>query len=299
MRRCVIGVFLRNTKGLCELKLLSNLSELADWRAEHTHSSQPIAFVPTMGNLHSGHLRLVARGKAIEPRPMTVVSIFVNPLQFNDPADLARYPRTLDTDLAQLRSAGVDAVFVPPVEALLPSAEGAVHIDPGVLALPWEGLARPGHFTGMATIVAKLFNLIRPNFALFGEKDFQQLIIVRQMVRDLNFPVTLIGVPTERAADGLALSSRNRFLTHTERELAPLLYAQLSLAAERISRQESVDAVMHAAHRTLQTAGFSLEYLTFCDAHTLHALHEPGPGVLLAAARLGAVRLIDNVQIKR
>lgn len=297
--RCVIAAFPPNMKVLCDMQLLTDLPQLAQWQAKSACSTQSLAFVPTMGNLHAGHLALLAKAQALKPKPLTLVSIFVNPLQFNDAADLARYPRTLDDDLAQLRDAGTDAVFVPPVDALLPAGNGGVRIDPGVLAQSWEGAARPGHFAGMATIVAKLFHLIRPQFALLGEKDFQQLAIVQSMVRDLNFPVTILAVPTQRAPDGLALSSRNRFLSDAERLLAPQIYAQLKASAKAITQGEAVDGVLQRARAQLKSAGFIVDYFALCDAVHLQPMHHlAGDAVLLVAAQLGAVRLIDNLRIR-
>ena len=297
--QCAAAVFPPTTKALCSVRKLTNLAQLAQWQAEIETRARPIAFVPTMGNLHAGHLHLAAQAQALTAKPLVLVSIFVNPLQFNDVADLARYPRTLDDDLARLHEAGVDAVFVPPVDALLPEAENhGVRIDPGPLAERWEGAARPGHFAGMATIVAKLLHLIRPQFALFGEKDFQQLAIVQAMVRDLNFPVDILGVPTQRAPDGLALSSRNRFLNEDERATAPKLYAQLVQAAGALTVAESVESVLHKARAELTTAGFIVDYFTLCDATSLQPLSRlSANSVLLAAAQLGAVRLIDNLRI--
>ncbi len=296
---CATAVSPPTTKALCDVQRLSNLAQLAHWQAQVAHGAQPIAFVPTMGNLHAGHLHLVAQAQAITPAPLILVSIFVNPLQFNDAADLARYPRTLDDDLARLREAGIDAVFMPPVDVLLPNGEHGVRIDPGPLAQDWEGAARPGHFAGMATIVAKLFHLIRPQFALFGEKDFQQLAIVQAMVHDLNFPVDILAVPTQRAPDGLALSSRNRFLSDAERATAPHLYAQLRQAAGALIAQQSVEAVLHKARTELAAAGFVVDYFALCDAKSLQPITQLSPNsVLLAAAQLGAVRLIDNLRMR-
>jgi pantoate--beta-alanine ligase len=286
-------------KALCSVLKLTNLAQLAQWQADVAMRARPVAFVPTMGNLHAGHVHLVAQAQAITPNPLVLVSIFVNPLQFNDAADLARYPRTLDDDLARLREAGIDAVFVPPVDVLLPkNGDHGVRINPGALAEGWEGAARPGHFVGMATIVAKLFHLIRPQFALFGEKDFQQLTIVQSMVRDLNFPVDILAVPTQRAPDGLALSSRNRFLNEAERATAPKLYAQLVQAAGALIGAESVESVLQKARADLTTAGFIVDYFTLCDATSLQPLSRlSANSVLLVAAQLGAVRLIDNLRI--
>lgn len=252
-----------------------------------------LGFVPTMGNLHEGHIALVRAAQQVSDT--VVVSIFVNPLQFNDAADLARYPRTEAADLVALNTAGVDAVFLPSVEQLLPPAGAAVRIDPGALAAPWEGALRPGHFAGMATIVAKLLNVVAPGVAVFGQKDFQQLAIVRAMVQSLDFPVELIGCPTERADDGLALSSRNRFLTEQERAVAPLLYRQLNAAAAALSAGQPTESVIAQAQAALSAAGFVVDYFALCDQSTLAPTTSLDHSVLLTAARLGAVRLLDNL----
>jgi pantoate--beta-alanine ligase len=285
--------------------LLRTRAELAQWRAEQQAAGIGIAFVPTMGNLHDGHLRLVeqARNTSSLKAQAVLVSIFVNPLQFNDPGDLARYPRTEVEDCAQLAAHGVDAVFLPSVGTVYldATADGTglqVSVQPGALAERWEGAVRPGHFAGVTTIVAKLFHLVRPAIALFGEKDFQQLQIVRRMVRDLDFETTVISVPTERAPDGLALSSRNRFLTPVERQVAPLLYAQLQRAETRIRLGvDSVDQVLADSRDALVAAGFEIDYSVFCDVDLLLPRRDVGPGILLAAARLGAVRLLDNSRV--
>lgn len=287
------------------MRLLRTRAELAQWRAEQQADGIGIAFVPTMGNLHDGHLRLVeqARNTSVLTSPSVLVSIFVNPLQFNDPGDLARYPRTEAEDCAQLAAQGVDAVFLPSVgdiycDATVDGTGLQVSVQPGALAEHWEGAVRPGHFAGVTTVVAKLFHLVRPAIAVFGEKDFQQLQIVRRMVRDLDFETMVISVPTERAPDGLALSSRNRFLSPAERRAAPLLYAQLQRAETRIRQGvDSVDQVLADSRDALVAAGFEIDYFVFCDVDALLPRRDAGPGILLAAARLGVVRLLDNSRV--
>ncbi|WP_407275104.1 pantoate--beta-alanine ligase [Halothiobacillus sp. DCM-1] len=274
------------------MDVLRDRAALREWR-ERLPTTARIGFVPTMGNLHAGHLALVKLAQS--QAAVVIVSIFVNPLQFNDPADLARYPRTEAADLAVLEAAGVDAVFMPDAADLLTLGLDAVRIEPGLLAERWEGAARPGHFAGMATIVAKLFHLVAPQFAVFGQKDFQQLVIVRAMVQSLNFPLEIIAGETVRAEDGLALSSRNRFLTAAERQIAPFLHQQLQAAAAAIRAGDEIDAVLQDAHARLGEAGFVVEYFALCDQRSLAPTVVPEGAVLLTAARLGAVRLLDNL----
>lgn len=285
------------------MRLLRTRAELAQWRAEQRAAGIDVAFVATMGNLHEGHLRLIEQAGKLAKPTVVLASIFVNPLQFNDPGDLARYPRTEDDDCAQLAAQGVDAVFMPDVATMYPdSSDGEtglqVRVWPGVLAERWEGAVRPGHFAGMATIVAKFFNLVRPEFALFGEKDFQQLQIVRRMVRDLDFDITILSVPTVRSADGLALSSRNRFLTPSERSVAPRLSVELQRAAARIRQgDQPLDQVLADGRDALEAVGFGIDYFVYCDVEQLLPRQDHGPGILLAAVRLGAVRLLDNCRV--
>lgn len=251
--------------------------------------------MPTMGNLHNGHLDLVKAAQSRADQPSVLVSIFVNPMQFNDVNDLARYPRTESDDIAQLTRLNVDAVFLPKEADLTPETDAyTIRIDPGELAVHWEGAARPGHFTGMATIVTKLFHLVQPQVAVFGEKDYQQLQIVRRMVRDLNMPIEIVGVPTARAEDGLALSSRNRFLEKDQRRTAPLLHATLVDIAQQLRLGKPLDSVLEDARTRLTSAGFKLDYLALCHSDTLGPLRTAESGILLAAARLGAIRLLDN-----
>lgn len=287
------------------MRILRTRSELAEWRTEQQSSGKGIAFVPTMGNLHDGHLSLVEQAKKpISSKSSAVlVSIFVNPLQFNDPSDLARYPRTEAEDCAQLIAQGVDAVFLPTVDVIYRDASPdhtglQVSVRPGVLAEHWEGAVRPGHFEGMATVVAKLFQLVRPAVALFGEKDFQQLQIVRRLVRDLDFDIVIESVPTARAGDGLALSSRNRFLMPSERMVAPRLFAELQRASARIlSGRDALDTLLADGRDELSAAGFVVDYFVYCDIERLLPRRNREPGVLLAAARLGQVRLLDNLRV--
>lgn len=219
-------------------------------------------------------------------------------MQFNDVADLARYPRTEAEDIAQLTRLNVDAVFLPNETDLTPKMDAfTIQVDPGELAAHWEGAARPGHFIGMATIVTKLFHLAQPQVAVFGEKDFQQLQIVRRMVRDLNMPIEIIGVPTARAEDGLALSSRNRFLDEDQRRTAPLLHATLADTAQQLRLGNSLDTILENARTRLTSAGFKLDYFALCRPDTLDPLLTAESGILLAAARLGAVRLLDNQRV--
>ncbi|MBL8847304.1 MAG: pantoate--beta-alanine ligase [Hyphomicrobium zavarzinii] len=260
-------------------------AEIARWRS----AGETVALVPTMGALHAGHIALVAAGLAIADR--VVVSIFVNPTQFAPHEDLARYPRDEAGDVSKLAGAGAHLVWAPSVADMYP--EGfATQIVAGGAALPLEGAFRPHHFGGVATVVCKLVSAVTPNVALFGEKDFQQLAVIRQMVRDLALPVTIQGVPTVREEDGLALSSRNAYLSDDERYIAPMLYKVISEVARGRDPQDAGNALL--------AAGFSkIDYIEVRDAETL-APFAPGsgrPGRVLAAVWLGKTRLIDNVAI--
>lgn len=252
------------------------------WRAE----GLSVAMVPTMGALHVGHLTLVKR--ALETADRVVVSVFVNPTQFGPKEDLSRYPRDPEGDTAKLREAGAHLIWMPGVEDMYP-AGFSTEISVAGAALPLEGEFRPTHFGGVATVVTKLFGAAEPDFAFFGEKDFQQLAVIRQTVRDLNLNVDVRGVPTVRDADGLALSSRNAYLTPEERKIAPALYRAISAVAQ------GADAEMFK--ESLLAAGFAkIDYLDVRDAETL-APYEKGsgrPGRVLVAAWLGKTRLIDN-----
>jgi pantoate--beta-alanine ligase len=255
-----------------------------------------VALVPTMGALHAGHAALLstARGMLGEGDAL-VVSIFVNPLQFGPGEDLDRYPRSFDSDLAVCAEEGVDVVFAPVVEGVYPDGDPVVTVEPGPLAAVLEGASRPTHFRGVLTVVAKLFGLVRPDVAVFGQKDYQQLVLVRRMAADLCMGIEVVGGETVREDGGLALSSRNRFLSAEERLLAGTLSAALRAGAGAGSA--GPDAVRRAALELLETAdGVDLDYLALTDPD-LGAPPERGPARLLVAARIGTTRLIDNVAL--
>lgn len=252
-----------------------------------------IALVPTMGALHEGHRKLIREAHVL-PNAVVVVSIFVNPTQFGPGEDFERYPRTLESDVDACREERVGLVFAPSVEDMYP-AGSAVAVDPGPLGGELEGASRPGHFTGVLSVVAKLFNIVQPNYAVFGEKDYQQLTLIRRMVRDLNFPLDVVGVPTVREPDGLALSSRNRYLSEEQRHAATALSAAL-VAGAHVSGQ-GADAVLRAARDTLAAQpGVELDYLEL-RAPDLGPAPVNGDARLLVAARVGSTRLIDNAAV--
>jgi pantoate--beta-alanine ligase len=265
---------------------------LSEWVAK----GERIAFVPTMGALHEGHLALVERAKALAER--VVVSIFVNPLQFNDPSDLERYPRDEESDLAKLEAAGCDLVWLPGASDLYP--EGfATTVSVAGVSERWEGEHRPGHFDGVATVVAKLFGEVVPNVAVFGEKDFQQLAVIRRMAMDLGLCDEIVGVPTVRESDGLALSSRNALLSPDERERAVGLYRALRNARHSILAGQPVAAALAEGRNALLIAGFSrIDYFALVDGATLEPVDRPRPEArLIAAAVMGTTRLIDNLAL--
>ena len=252
-----------------------------------------IVFVPTMGALHDGHLALVEAARRT-PGSVVVVSIFVNPLQFGPGEDLDAYPRTLEEDVARLRAAGVELVFAPSAAAMYPDGPRTT-IHPGPTGEILDGASRPGHFSGMLTVVAKLLHIVRPHQAFFGEKDYQQLVLVKQMVADLNIDVAVHGVPTVREPDGLAMSSRNRYLSQSERELATTLSAALVAGAHAAAGGRQ--AVLDAASAVLaERPQIDVDYLHL-RAADLGEAPEVGPGRLLVAARIGTTRLIDNVGV--
>jgi len=256
---------------------------------------ESIAFVPTMGNLHEGHLDLVRRAR--ERGTCVVVSIFVNPLQFGPNEDFDSYPRTLEADCAKLQGLA-DVVFAPSVAGMYPEKQ-TLFVEPPPIADELCGAFRPGHFRGMATVVLKLLNLVQPQVALFGKKDYQQLAIIRQMVSQFNLPVTLIGGETVRAADGVALSSRNQYLSPAERTEAAFLYRTLTEAAAALhAGDKDHAAIEQKAGQALASHGWQVEYVSI---RAQIGLGKPQPGeralVILAAARLGAPRLIDNIEV--
>ena len=252
-----------------------------------------LALVPTMGALHRGHIALVEEGR--RQASAVAVSIFVNPLQFGANEDLARYPRDEAGDLAKLRDAGCDLVWMPPVEAMYPPG-AATLIEVGGPAEGFEGAARPGHFRGVATVCTKLFSQTGADVAVFGEKDWQQLQVVRRVVADLDLPVAIVGHETVREDDGLAFSSRNQRLTRDERALAPLLPRSMRDALARIAAGADPAAVLTEATQALVAAGFAPDYFSLVEPETLKPW-DSGPGRLLAAARLGEVRLLDNMPL--
>ena len=274
---------------------LDDLRELVQgWR----RCGERIGFVPTMGNLHEGHLQLVRRARSLSDR--VIVSIFVNPMQFGPGEDFETYPRTLDDDKAQLDQEQADLLFAPAVDLIYPSGlnETTRVQVPGV----GEGLeadSRPGFFVGVATVVARLFNLVQADIAVFGEKDYQQLAVIRRMVKDLCWPIGIEAVATVREADGLAMSSRNRYLSAEQRQRAPLLYQILCQVADGVrGRQRACAELEVQATKRLEQAGFTPDYVSIRDAVTLQPIEQgDSRAVVLAAARLGRARLIDNVSV--
>ena len=254
-----------------------------------------VALVPTMGNLHDGHMKLVDEAKA--RADVVVVSIFVNPMQFDRPEDLARYPRTLQEDCEKLNKRKVDLVFAPSVKEIYPNGtETHTYVDVPGLSTMLEGASRPGHFRGVSTIVSKLFNLVQPDIACFGEKDFQQLALIRKMVADMGFDIEIVGVPIMRAKDGLALSSRNGYLTAEQRKIAPGRYKVLSSIADKLQAGErDLDEIITIAGQELNEKGFRADDIQIRDADTLLEVSENSKrAVILVAAWLGYARLIDN-----
>jgi len=257
-----------------------------------------VAFVPTMGNLHAGHVSLIEAARRHGDR--FVASIFVNPMQFGPNEDFAHYPRTPDQDERMLAQAGCDLMFTPDVAEIYPQGSGrATRVEVPELSRVLDGEFRPGHFQGVTTIVAALFHIVEPDVAVFGEKDFQQLTIIRRMLADLCMPVQIVGAPTVRDADGLAMSSRNQYLTPQERETAPIIHQTLQASARRLSAGEKdFAAIEDAGVRALENAGLRPDYFAVRQSDDLD-LPQPGATrlVVLTAARLGRARLIDNVQV--
>ena len=258
-----------------------------------------VALVPTMGNMHDGHMKLVDEAKA--RADVVVVSIFVNPMQFDRPEDLARYPRTLQEDCEKLNKRKVDLVFAPSVKEIYPNGtETHTYVDVPGLSTMLEGASRPGHFRGVSTIVSKLFNLVQPDITCFGEKDFQQLALIRKMVADMGFDIEIVGVPIMRAKDGLALSSRNGYLTAEQRKIAPGLYKVLSSIADKLQAGErDLDEIITIAGQELNEKGFRADDIQIRDADTLLEVSETSKrAVILVAAWLGDARLIDNKMVE-
>mgnify|MGYP000005813896 FL=1 len=261
-------------------------------------AGKTVAFVPTMGNLHEGHISLVRR--ASREADIVVVSIFVNPLQFSANEDLSTYPRTLAADKEKLFAEGVQFLFLPTVEEIYPEGmDQHSKVSVPVVSEGHCGANRPGHFTGVSTVVTKLFNIVQPDTAVFGEKDFQQLSVIRKMVSDLCMPINIIGVATARAEDGLALSSRNGYLDEQQRQKAPVLHRVLQELREAIAcGYDSYGELEAHARLALLEAGFEPDYVNICDARSLAEVRpETEEVVILAAAKLGSTRLIDNVTL--
>jgi pantoate--beta-alanine ligase len=268
-------------------------ARLAEWR----RAGETIGLVPTMGALHAGHISLVHQAKKQTRR--VVMSVFVNPAQFAPSEDFCSYPRSLDADAALFAAAEGDLIFAPSVEAMYGESFATTITLAGPAAVGMEDRFRPTHFAGVAIIVAKLLNQCRPDVAIFGEKDFQQLKVVTRMARDLDFETEIFGAPTVREADGLALSSRNVFLSAAERAVAPRLHAALRRCARDINARVAVEAALDAARASVAAAGFVTDYFEARHAETLTPVTscDEGPVRLLAAARLGKTRLIDNIAV--
>ena len=276
------------------MKIIHTIQELRDWRRE----AGSVAFVPTMGNLHEGHLALVR--EAAKRADKVVVSIFVNRLQFGQGEDFDRYPRTLEQDAAKLAGEGVAVLFAPSEQELYPHVAQQYNVVPPHLQNELCGAFRPGHFRGVATVVAKLFNIVEPDYACFGKKDYQQLAILQGMAADLNFRVEIVPVDIGRAADGLALSSRNQYLSEAERKQAPQLYRELQAVARSVKNgNRDYAALEQQAAANLKQAGWQVDYVEIRHAGNLQVTHVGDSElVVLAAARLGNTRLIDNIEIR-
>lgn len=276
------------------MQIIHTIQELRAWRK----NAGKVAFVPTMGNLHEGHLALVREAK--KRADNVVVSIFVNRLQFGQGEDFDKYPRTLQQDADKLAAEGIAVVFAPDEKELYPNVEQRYNVEPPNLQNELCGKFRPGHFRGVATVVSKLFNIVAPDVACFGKKDYQQLAVIKGFVEDLNFDIEIVPVDTGRAADGLALSSRNQYLSVEERAEAPRLYRELQAVAESL-KQGSLDyaGLEKRAVQSLTEHGWTVDYVEIRHADTLEVARTGDRKlVILAAARLGATRLIDNVEIK-
>ena len=274
------------------MQTIRDIAELRAWRAG---AEGAVALVPTMGALHAGHMALVAEART--RAPSVVASIFVNPLQFAANEDLARYPRREATDAALLKDAGVAVLWAPDAATVYPTGF-ATNIHVAGLGDGLCGATRPGHFDGVATVVAKLFNQVRPDVAVFGEKDWQQLAVVRRMAADLDLDVEIVGLPTQRDADGLALSSRNIYLTDDERRAARMLPRALGEAASAIGAGGDVGEALERARAALGKAGFAVDYVELVDDAFMPTVTPGTETRLLAAARIGSTRLIDNLAVR-
>lgn len=274
------------------MQTFTTIPEIRAWRKEN----QRIAFVPTMGNLHAGHLQLVREAKKYADK--VVVSIFVNPTQFGINEDFADYPRTEIEDCVRLAAENCDAVFLPNVETIY-SSNAQTLVSVSHVSQNYCGASRVGHFDGVATVVCKLFNIVQPNVALFGLKDFQQFLVIQTLTHDLHLPIELIGVPTVRELDGLAMSSRNGYLNETERKIAPQLYQILQNSGEQLSQGKSISAIEKNAIAALTQAGFVVDYFNIARRDDLKIASDNDSNlIILVAAKLGKTRLIDNFVIE-
>ena len=276
------------------MQTIRRLAELRTTLDAYRDAGETIALVPTMGALHAGHIALVAEAKLAAKR--VVVSIFVNPRQFGPDEDLARYPRREIADARMLADAGIDILWLPGVDEIYPAGFATTVAVDGV-SDTLDGAARPGHFDGVATIVCKLFNQVRPGTALFGEKDFQQLAVIRRMVADLDLDIAIVGVPTQRDDDGVAMSSRNAYLAPEDRARAVALPRALGVAAAAVEKGGDPQDALVGARESLVAAGFDVDYVALVDAETLGPVRSGSAARLLAAARIGSTRLIDNVAV--
>ncbi len=278
------------------MRIIRSIRGLQVWRRKH--ENQAIGFVPTMGALHEGHLSLIRQAR--KHCSTVVVSIFVNPLQFGPAEDFSKYPRPVKSDQQLCREAGVDLLFCPSSEEFYPQ-DFQTSVSVSGLSLRWEGVARPTHFDGVTTVVTKLLNLVRPNQAYFGQKDYQQLLVIKKFVEDLNIDTRIVRCSTIRESDGLALSSRNRYLSESQRRLATSLSAALRHGVQSIKSGKQHARIIQREMKEIATklAGIDIEYLAICDANNLDPLTlAKGNMVLLGAARLGDIRLIDNMLVK-
>ena len=284
------------------MQIIKTVSELRKTLKNQTNIGQKIGFVPTMGNLHAGHIHLVDVAK--QHSDYIVVSIFVNPLQFSPTEDLANYPRTLEADCEKLAAAGCDIVFAPSVAEMYADFDGknlnqSITIMPPPIANVLCGATRLSHFAGVATVVMKLFNMVQPDVAVFGKKDFQQLFIIKQLVKQFNLPIEIIAGETVREASGLAMSSRNVYLTETERAAASQLNRALQHMAQEIKVGKcTFNAIIKTAMNALNSKGWAVDYIAICDTKTLLPAQESDRNlVVLGAAKLGKTRLIDNIEL--
>lgn len=276
----------------------TSVTELQQYVQHWKEHGQSIAFIPTMGNLHAGHMSLIEKGQSLCDR--SICSIFVNPMQFGPNEDWDHYPRTLDRDIAQLEAAGCDLVYLPTASELYPEGLNQIsQVQVTDLTDQYEGAHRPGHFTGVATVVLKLFNIVKPDVSVFGRKDYQQYRVISKMVEDFNLDLQIIGQETTREASGLAISSRNQYLDPEQTRQAALIYQLLQQTAQLIDKGErDFEALQRSALESLDKAGFKTDYFCICNAETLlPATADDRDLVILVTAALGPTRLLDNIEV--